>query len=156
MTPTYCTKNSLPLGWKRTATETSVWTKRRFCNSPASGILLFLNKAKPQAQKDKLLLVNASQVFAKGDPKNYISEDGLERIASTFLNWKEEDKFSRLTDKAEIVKNDYNISPSRYIHTSEAETYRPITEIVAELDTIEAETRETDRALRKILEKIGV
>ena len=48
------------------------------------------------------------------------------------------------------------ISPSRYIHTGEAETYRPIAEIVAELDTIEAEARETDTALRKILEQIGV
>ena len=59
-------------------------------------------------------------------------------------------------DTAEIVKNDYNISPSRYIHTGEAETYRPIAEIVAELDAIEAEARETDTALRAILEKIGV
>ena len=102
------------------------------------------------------MLVNASQVFAKGDPKNYIPEDGIERIASTFLGWKEEDKFSRSVDRAEIVKNDYNISPSRYIHTGEAETYRPIAEIVAELDAIEAEARETDTALRAILEKIGV
>ena len=37
--------------------------------------------------QDKLLLVNASQVFAKGDPKNYIPEDGIERVASTFLGW---------------------------------------------------------------------
>ena len=80
----------------------------------------------------------------------------IERIASTFLSWKEEDKFSRSVDTAEIVKNDYNISPSRYIHTGEAETYRPIAEIVAELDAIEAEARETDTALRAILEKIGV
>ena len=126
-----------------------------FYNTTAPGILLFLNKAKPRAQKDKLLLVNASQVFAKGDPKNYIPEDGIERVASTFLGWKEEDKFSRVVDGAEIVKNDYNISPSRYIHTGEAETYRPIAEIAAELDAIEAEARETDGELRKILKQLG-
>ena len=103
----------------------------------------------------KLLLVNASQVFAKGDPKNYIPKDGIERVASTFLGWKEEDKFSRIVDRAEIVKNDYNISPSCYIHTGEAETYRPIAEIVAELDTIEAEACETDGELRKILKQLG-
>ena len=80
----------------------------------------------------------------------------IERITSTFLGWKEEDRFSRSVDTAEIAKNDYNISPSRYIHTGEAETYRPIAEIVAELDAIEAEARETDTALRAILEKIGV
>ncbi len=38
----------------------------------------------------------------------------------------------------ELKWNDYNISPSRYIHTSDAETYRPIAEIVADLDAIEA------------------
>lgn len=37
-----------------------------------------------------------------------------------------------------------------------AETYRPIGEIVAELDAVEDEARETDKALRDILKKIGV
>ena len=55
-----------------------------------------------------------------------------------------------------VCQSIFCISPSRYIHTGEAETYRPIAEIVAELDTIEAEARETDTALRKILEQIGV
>ena len=127
-----------------------------FYNTSAPGILLFLNRAKPKEQKDRLFLVNASQVFAKGDPKNYIPDDGIERIASTFLKWKEEEKFSRIVEKAEIVKNDYNISPSRYIHTADAETYRPIAEIVEELNLIEAEARETDRALREILDKLRI
>lgn len=48
------------------------------------------------------------------------------------------------------------ISPSRYIHTSDAETYRPIAEIVDELDVIEAEAKETDKALHKILKQLGV
>ena len=47
-------------------------------------------------------------------------------------------------------------SPSRYIHTGDAETYRPLAKIMAELDVIEAEARETDKALREILERIGV
>ena len=66
-------------------------------------------------------------------------------------NWQEEDKLSRIVEHAEIKKNDYNISPSRYIHTADAEIYRPIAEIVAELEAIEAESRETDAALRDIL-----
>ena len=77
-------------------------------------------------------------------------------IADTLLEWKEEEKLSRIVDQAELKKNDYNISPSRYIHTGDAETYRPIAEIVAELDTIEAEAKETDIALRDILRKLGV
>ncbi|MFX0199533.1 MAG: N-6 DNA methylase, partial [Candidatus Hodarchaeota archaeon] len=81
-----------------------------FYNTSAPGILLFLNNLKKAEQKDKLFLINASGVFSKGDPKNYITDDGIERIASVFLARKEEDKFSRIVLKAEIVKNDYNIS----------------------------------------------
>jgi type I restriction enzyme M protein len=115
-----------------------------------------LNRAKPKKQKNMLMLVNASQVFAKGDPKNYIPEEGMKRIAATYLGWKEVDKFSRVVAKAEIVKNDYNISPSRYIHTAEAEEYRPLGEIVEELDILEAEAAETNAALRAVLKKLGV
>jgi len=127
-----------------------------FYNTSAPGIVIFLNKAKPKDRRGKVLLVNASQVFEKGDPKNFIPEAGIQRIADALIGWKEEEKLSRIIDHSELKKNDYNISPSRYIHTSDAETYRPIAEIVEELNVIEAEARVTDKALREILEKIGV
>jgi type I restriction enzyme M protein len=127
-----------------------------FYNTTAPGIVLFLNKAKPQARQGKVLLVNASQVFEKGDPKNFIPIEGIQRIADTLIGWTEAEILSRIVDHAELKKNDYNISPSRYIHTSDAETYRPIAEIVEELAVIEAEARETDKALSKILKELGV
>lgn len=127
-----------------------------FYNTTAPGIVLFLNKAKPKERQGKVLLVNASQVFEKGDPKNFIPEAGIQRIADILIDWTEEEKLSRTVDLAELKKNDYNISPSRYIHTSDAQTYRPIAEIVEELQAIEAEARETDEALRGILKQLGV
>ena len=127
-----------------------------FYNTTAPGIVLFLNKAKPKARQGKIFLVNAGRIFEKGDPKNFIPPEGIARIADILVKWKEEAKLSRTVDHAELKKNDYNISPSRYIHTGDAETYRPIAEIVEELNIIEAEARETDKALREILKRIGV
>ena len=127
-----------------------------FYNTTAPGIVLFLNKAKPKTRQGKVFLVNAGQVFEKGDPKNFIPDAGIQRIADTLIGWNEEEKLSRIVEHAELKKNDYNISPSRYIHTSDAETYRPIAEIVEELKGIEAEARETDKALKEILGKIGI
>ena len=127
-----------------------------FYNTSAPGIVIFLNKNKPKTRQGKVFLVNASQVFEKGDPKNFIPVEGIKRIADTLIEWKEEEKLSCIVDHAELKKNDYNISPSRYIHTADAETYRPIAEIVEELNVIEAEARETDKALREILEKLGI
>jgi type I restriction enzyme M protein len=77
-------------------------------------------------------------------------------IAETFAAWREEDKFSRIASRDEIVKNDYNISPSRYIHTGDAEEYRPIAEIVDELRELESEIADTDIALKKIIASLGI
>ncbi|MBW4661839.1 MAG: type I restriction-modification system subunit M [Drouetiella hepatica Uher 2000/2452] len=125
-----------------------------FYNTSAPGILLFLNRDKPQAQKDKLLLINASLVFEKGDPKNFIPDVGIERIARTFVEWREEEKFCQIVDRAEIRKNDYNISPSRYIHTREEEDFRPLSEIISELELIEQESAKVDKQLMAILKKV--
>jgi type I restriction enzyme M protein len=127
-----------------------------FYNTSAPGIIIFLNKAKAKERKEKCFLLNAAREFAKGDPKNYIADDGIERIAATFRAWREEEKFSRIVDKVEIAKNDYNISPSRYIHTADGEEYRPIAEIVEELNALEEEAKTTDAALKAILTKIGI
>jgi type I restriction enzyme M protein len=127
-----------------------------FYNTTAPGIVLFLNKAKAKERKGKLLLLNAATEFAKGDPKNYIPEDAITRIADTFKAWREVDKYSRIVNREEIAKNDFNISPSRYIHTGAGEEYRPIAEIVEELDDLENEARETSAALRQVLQALSV
>ncbi|MFY9315043.1 MAG: N-6 DNA methylase [Burkholderiales bacterium] len=127
-----------------------------FYNTTAPGIVIVLNKAKPKDRKDKLFLLNASRELVKGDPKNYLPEEAIARIAETFTAWKEVEKYSRIVTREEIAKNDFNISPSRYIHTGEGEEYRPIAEIVEELNALEEEAKATDAALKIILKKIGV
>jgi type I restriction enzyme M protein len=127
-----------------------------FYNTTAPGIILFLNKAKPKERRGKLFLLNASKEFAKGDPKNYIPDEAILRIAETFKAWREEEKYSRIVTRDEIAKNDFNISPSRYIHTGAAEEYRPIAEIVEELRELEDEVRGVSEKLNRILSSMGV
>ena len=127
-----------------------------FYNTTAPGIILALNKAKPKERRGKLFLLNASRDFVKGDPKNYIPDDAIQRIAETFSSWKETEKSSRIVTRAEIAKNDFNISPSRYIHTGEGEEYRPIAEIVEELDGLSEESKAADTLLKDVLTKLTV
>ncbi|MDR4485641.1 MAG: N-6 DNA methylase, partial [Nitrospirales bacterium] len=127
-----------------------------FYNTTAPGIILFLNKAKAKERKGKLFLLNASNEFAKGDPKNYLPEEAIIRITDTFKAWHEVDKYSRIVPHEEIAKNDFNISPSRYIHTGVGEEYRPIAEIVEELEALEVEAGTTDGALKAILKALHV
>jgi type I restriction enzyme M protein len=127
-----------------------------FYNTSAPGILLFLNRNKPKDRRGKLFLVNASQVVEKGDPKNFIPGAGIERIATAFTAWQEEEKFAKIVTREQLANEDYNISPSRYIHVADAETHRPIAEILEELEALDTEAAEANAALRSVLEKVGI
>ena len=127
-----------------------------FYNTNAPGIIIVLNKAKPKERQGKLFLLNAAKEFTKGDPKNFLAEDAIQRIADTFTAWKEVEKYSRVVSLDEIAKSDYNISPSRYVHVSEGEEYRLIAEIMEELGALEEEAATTSTVLKNILTRIGV
>jgi type I restriction enzyme M protein len=127
-----------------------------FYNTTAPGIILFLNKAKAKERQGKLFLLNAATDFAKGDPKNYIPEEAITRIADTFKAWREKKKYSRIVTRDEIAKNDFNISPSRYIHTGAGDDYRPLAEIAQELRDLNDEANATSDQLDKILLLLGV
>jgi type I restriction enzyme M protein len=126
-----------------------------FYNTSAPGILLFLSRNKPKDRQDKVFLVNASQVVEKGDPKNFIPPAGIARIATAFLAWQEEEKFAKVVTREQVAQEDYNISPSRYIHVADVETHRPIAEILAELETLDAEAAEANSALRAVLAQLA-
>jgi type I restriction enzyme M protein len=126
-----------------------------FYNTTAPGIILVMNKGKAKEREGKLFFLNATNEFTKGDPKNYLAADAIGRIADTFNTWKEVEKYSRIVSREEIAKNDFNISPSRYIHTVEGEECRPIAEIVEELQELEEEAVATNLELKAIFKQLA-
>jgi len=125
-----------------------------FYNANAPGIILILNKNKPKERKNRIMLINASLEFQKGRPKNFIPDDNIKKIARAFHDWKNINKFTKIITKEEAEKNDYNLSPSRYIGNGKEEEYRDIDEILIELAELEEEKEKADRELNEIMKKI--
>lgn len=126
-----------------------------FYNTTAAGIIIVFNRAKPQVRKGKIVLVNGSQECKKGKPKNYIPEDSIHKIADAFIKGAEIERFVKVITNNEAAENDYNLSPSRYVDTSEKETYLPIPEILEELDGLEKQGKKVDTELKKILKRLS-
>ena len=125
-----------------------------FYNTSSAGIIIFLNRKKMEKRKNKIILLNASQEFYKGKPKNHISEEGIDKIANAFIEGKEIDRFLKIITKSEAIENDYNLSPSRYVSLSEKITYRPIPQILSDLKNIQEEEKEAEKNLERILKKL--
>jgi len=127
-----------------------------FYNTTAAGIIIVFNKNKQPAKKRKIVLVNASQEFKKGKPKNYIPDKSIQKIAGAFIKGDDVERFVKVIKAREAKENDYNLSPSRYVDTSEKVTYRPIPEILKELDGLEKKAVAIDKDLKSVFKKLGM
>lgn len=125
-----------------------------FYNTTAAGLIIILNKAKPAERRGKLFLINASREYVQGRPKNYISDAAIAHVSEAFNEWRESERYSRIVDLEEIKKNDFNISPSRYVHTADAEELRTLKEIAEELDELDVEIAKTNVVLKSIITTI--
>jgi len=127
-----------------------------FYNATAPGIIIVINKAKPIERKDRILLINASKLFQKGRPKNYLPDENIATIASIYRNWEEAEGVSKIIAKDEAAKNDYNLSPSRYVAQNGEDDTLDLEDAIVQLKETEEERNQADEKLRTILKEMGV
>ena len=126
-----------------------------FYNTSAPGIILVVNRNKKRP--NEILLVNASDKFSKGRPKNYIDETThVPFLSNIYHNWVEEDGVSKIITKEEAIKNDYNLSPSRYVSKSNGNDVLSVEDAYVLVSEAEEERQETDKKLRGVLDKLGL
>jgi type I restriction enzyme M protein len=125
-----------------------------FYNTTAPGIILVVNRAK--RRPGEILLVNASKLFAKGRPKNYLAEEHIERIAAAYHDWNAEDGLSAIITQEEAARNDYNLSPSRYVASNDKEEVLPLEEAMVLLREAEEERARADQELARVLRTLGL
>jgi type I restriction enzyme M protein len=80
--------------------------------------ILVLKKCK---KPDDVLFINAAEHFVKGKRQNQLTEAHIAKIIATYQFRKEEPRYSRRVEMAEIEKNDFNLNISRYISTAVGE-----------------------------------
>ena len=124
-----------------------------FYNTPSPGIILVINKDK--RNKNEILLINASKLFKKGRPKNYLPDESINQISDIYLNWKEEEVISKIITREEAAKNDYNLSPSRYVAQNGEDDTLPLEDAVVQLQEAEEEREEANGKLKGILRNLG-
>lgn len=126
-----------------------------FYNTTAAGIVLVLNKSKSYERKNQIILINASNEFEKGKPKNFVSDEGITRIVNTFREWKNVAGFAKIAAREEILEKDYNLLPSRFVGSQSSAEIRPMSEIVTALLIAEKRRKQADKELSKVLIQLG-
>lgn len=115
--------------------------------------ILVLKKCK---KPDDVLFINASEHFTKGKRQNQLSEEHIAKIISTYQFRKEEPRYSRKVEMAEIEKNDFNLNISRYIRTAVDETDVDLQEMNNELVTLAKNIKDARDKHNTYLKELGL
>jgi type I restriction enzyme M protein len=125
-----------------------------FYNTTAPGIIVVINKAKKH--RGQILVTNGSKEFAKGKPKNYLTDANIARIAEAYLDWREVEKLTKMVPVEEAVGNDHSLSPSRYVAVDGGEEIMPLEEAMVLLAEAQEERQAADNELDIVLNRLGV
>lgn len=130
-----------------------------FYNTTAPGVIIVINRRK--GHLGEILLINASTLFAKGRPKNYLADEHIATIAEIYQTWgavgaRHAAPQHAIITNEEAARNDYNLSPSRYVSTNGQEETLPLEEALVRLEEAEEERAEAERALRDVLKSLNL
>jgi type I restriction enzyme M protein len=115
--------------------------------------ILVLKKCK---KPDDVLFINAAEHFVKGKRQNQLRDEDIAKIIETYQFRKEEDRYSRRVEMAEIEKNDFNLNISRYISTAEAEPEIDLETTHSELVKIEEAIYKATAKHNEFLAQLGL
>mgnify|MGYP000333039807 FL=1 len=119
--------------------------EKLFYNTGAPGIILILNKNKPEERKRKILFINASQEY-ESHPEirrlNIISEKNIKNIVDAYRRFEDVEGFARVVSVDEIRENNYNLNVTLYVYPKIEEEEIDLVAELKEFERIEAEEKE--------------
>ena len=126
-----------------------------FYNTGAPGIILLLNRSKPEERKAQILLINLSNYFVKETPKNALTDEGINAATEVYQAWESCEKLSAVITLQDARKTDYNLSPSQFVDVGDKVEHRPISEILADLTEARIAREKADKTLEDLLTRLG-
>ena len=103
-----------------------------------------------------MIVINTSSLCARGRPKNFLTEEHVAQIARLYHEWRAEPGLSAVIATADAARNDFNLSPTRYVASTDQQEVLPLDEAIVMLQEAEEERAVADRELDEVLRLLGV
>jgi type I restriction enzyme M protein len=126
-----------------------------FYNTTAAGVILVLNKRKPESKKGRITLVNASKRFTKSKPKNHLGYEDVIDLAKLYNASEAVEGEVAVIGLAQIAEADYNLSPSKWVLQADAADHVEIPQLLAQLDALAAEDADLTAELLGLLRPLA-
>ena len=115
--------------------------------------ILVFRRDKPD---DTVLFIDASREFQDGKNQNRLRGEDIAKIAKTYRERQNVDKYAHLATLGDIRTNDYNLNIPRYVDTFEEEAEIDLRAVQSEIDTLEQTLSQTKGKLKGYLDELGL
>jgi len=117
--------------------------------------VVIFNKNKAQERKNTILIIDAEKDFEEGKNQNRLRKRDIEKIVSTYDNFKDVDKYARVVDIEELEENEFNLNVSRYVENGDEEVVIDVKSVWKELAEIEKERDMADKKVEKFIKELN-
>jgi len=121
--------------------------EKLFYNTGAPGVIILFDKQKPPERKGKILFINASNEY-EPHPEvrrlNRLGDGHIDKIVSTYRQYKSVEGFSRVVDLKEIRNNNYNLNVTLYVQPLLESVEVDLEKELHDLEEIAKQARETE------------
>lgn len=124
-----------------------------FYNTSSAGIVMVLSAVK--RHPGQLIVIDGSQLFTKGRPKNALTDQHIVKVADLYARWENVDGLAAVIATAQVAANDFNVAPGRYVVAKGAESVLPLDEAVRLLKEAETGRAQADARLWQVLAGLG-
>ena len=111
---------------------------------------------KCREDSENILFIDASNHFEKAKNQNYLREQDIEKIVSTYRDRIIEDKYSYLSSLNEVKENEYNLNIPRYVDTFEEEEVIDLDKVSSELKVLEIDMKTTDETIASFCRELNI
>ena len=116
-----------------------------------AAILIFKKKKKD----DSVFFIDASREFLDGKNQNFLRQEDLKKIVTTYKKRENVDKYAKKASVKEIQENDFNLNIPRYVDTFEEKAEIDIKAVQIEINKLEAELVTVQGEMKKYLKELG-
>jgi type I restriction enzyme M protein len=113
--------------------------------------LMILNHAKPDAHKQKVLVIDASSLFRKGRAQNYLDPEHAQQIVGWVNSFDNVEHRAKIVSLDEIKAEDWTLNIARFVQPPIDTDIPPLPEAVAAFKVALGEARAAEDRLREVL-----
>lgn len=125
-----------------------------FYSTGVSACILFLNNNKQESHKNKICMIDASEIFTPQRAQNIMTENDINEVFKLYQNYSDVVEKVKICTLDDVKEKGYTLAVNNYIEKSKKETVSPADVKKMYFDTLE-EVKSAEEKMIKLLKEGG-